>query len=142
MKKTRLRDYKEVKKELMKRPEFREEYYYHRHMEKIGERIEKARAIAGITQEELAQKLKTSQPNISRIESGSQIPSLKMLYRIARALKTDLILPSFGNLQTVEVKRGKGRLLEETQIESMPIRNPGVYTFTISVRGEKEDEIN
>ncbi len=142
MDKPKLRDYKELKRELMRKPEFKDEYYYHKHMEKIGKRVEKARKIAGLTQQELAKKLETSQPNISRIESGFQIPSIKMLYRIARALKTDLVLPSFGNLQTVEIKGSKGKLLEETQIENLPIRNPGVYTFTIIVRGEKEEKTN
>jgi DNA-binding XRE family transcriptional regulator len=53
---------------------------------KLGKRIQKARKKAGLTQEKLAEKVKLSTKFIQFIESGNRAPSLKTVYRIARAL--------------------------------------------------------
>ncbi len=46
----------------------------------------------GITQEELARRVGTSQPNIARLESGRRPPSLALLQRVAEALDTRLVV--------------------------------------------------
>ena len=49
-----------------------------------------ARSRAGLTQEELAEKMDTSQSAIARMESGRTIPSGSTLKRFARATGTRL----------------------------------------------------
>jgi transcriptional regulator with XRE-family HTH domain len=44
-----------------------------------------ARGRAGLTQEELARRMDTTQSNIARLESGRVIPSTRTLERFAKA---------------------------------------------------------
>ena len=45
-----------------------------------------ARATSGLTQAEVAQRMGTSQSVVARLESGSQLPSLRTLQRYAHAI--------------------------------------------------------
>lgn len=65
----------------------------------ISKMIIEARIAKGITQGELATLVGTAQSNISRIESGRNLPSLSFLEKIASALNTHLIAPRFAFLQ-------------------------------------------
>jgi ribosome-binding protein aMBF1 (putative translation factor) len=47
--------------------------------------IIKARAAAGLTQEELARRMQTTQGAIARLESGTALPSTRTLKRFAKA---------------------------------------------------------
>lgn len=47
--------------------------------------IIKARAAAGLTQQELARRMKTTQGAIARLESGTTLPSTRTLKRFAKA---------------------------------------------------------
>lgn len=49
-----------------------------------------ARTRAGLTQEQLARKMDTTQSVIARLESGRTRPSTKTLEKLARATKTRL----------------------------------------------------
>ncbi len=51
----------------------------------IAAALIEARAKAGMTQVQLAKKLKTTQPAIARLESGKQLPSAATLFKIAEA---------------------------------------------------------
>jgi transcriptional regulator with XRE-family HTH domain len=51
-----------------------------------GDVLRAARALAGISQRELARRSGTTQASISRIESGLEQPTLDRLARILRAL--------------------------------------------------------
>jgi len=53
---------------------------------KLGRRIQKIRQSKKITQEQLAEKINTSWTWIAHIETGREIPNLKMLQKIARVL--------------------------------------------------------
>jgi ribosome-binding protein aMBF1 (putative translation factor) len=53
---------------------------------KVGVMLRQARESAGLTQEELAQKLKTKKTAISRIENHSEDIKLSTLERVAAAL--------------------------------------------------------
>ncbi len=54
--------------------------------------IAKARDWAGLTQEELAIRMKTSQSAIARLERGHVLPSVKTLKKIAEATGTQLVI--------------------------------------------------
>lgn len=61
--------------------------------------INKIRIKCGLTQKELAKKMKTKQTAISRAESGDYLPSLSFLERMAKALGAELIAPKFAFLK-------------------------------------------
>ena len=51
----------------------------------IGAAIVAARTAAGLSQNELASRTKTAQPNIGRLEKGGNLPSVRTLQRVAKA---------------------------------------------------------
>lgn len=52
----------------------------------LAEAIAKARGSAGLTQEEVAQRMQTTQSNIARLEAGRTIPSTRTLKKFAAAI--------------------------------------------------------
>ena len=54
---------------------------------RIGRHLRYTRRAKDVTQEELAELLDVSVGWISRIERGTNLPNLKMLFRIAKALQ-------------------------------------------------------
>jgi UDP-N-acetylglucosamine 1-carboxyvinyltransferase len=66
--------------------------------EKIGSLINRVRSERGLTQEQFAKLLQTSQSAVNRIEKGKQNLSLEMLGRISEVLDTQLISISNGAL--------------------------------------------
>ena len=54
---------------------------------KLGKSIKTLRKKSGLTQQELADKVRVSQKYIQLLESAKRVPSLKLLYKIADALK-------------------------------------------------------
>jgi ribosome-binding protein aMBF1 (putative translation factor) len=70
----------------------------------IGREVERARLRVGMTQAVLAEKVGTHQSSIARTESGSGLPSLSFLKKIADAIGVPLNPPKFAfeeNTQTV-----------------------------------------
>lgn len=60
----------------------------HRDMlEKFGQKMQKVRKGTGISQEELAAKLAMHRTYIGMIERGERNPTIRTLYKIAKALK-------------------------------------------------------
>ena len=55
--------------------------------EKLGKKVQKHRKELGYTQEELAEKLHISRTHMGHIEQGRKSPSLKLMDKLARALK-------------------------------------------------------
>jgi transcriptional regulator with XRE-family HTH domain len=55
----------------------------------LAENMKKYRKIQGISQEKLAEKMKTAPNYIAMIEVGKKFPSASMLERIAQALNVD-----------------------------------------------------
>lgn len=87
----------EVKKELMKDPEFARLHTAPDLPYAIGRKVKRLRIECGLSQAELAKKLKTKQSSIARLECGDgALPSLSFLKRIADVTGTVLILPSFS----------------------------------------------
>lgn len=53
---------------------------------RLGRKIYKLRKDAGMTQEQLAEKVGVSTSFIGYVETGYRRPNLKMIYKVARAL--------------------------------------------------------
>jgi ribosome-binding protein aMBF1 (putative translation factor) len=69
----------------MKEPKYRKAYENLDEEFRLASALIEARARAGLTQEELAQRMKTKQAVIARLESGRTKPSTRTLERIAEA---------------------------------------------------------
>jgi transcriptional regulator with XRE-family HTH domain len=80
----------DLHKKWMKDPEYRREYEGLEEEFALASAIIDARSRAGLTQEELAAKMETSQSAIARLESGRTIPSGRTLERFAKATGTRL----------------------------------------------------
>ncbi len=53
----------------------------------LGKKIKLARVELDLTQTQLAQKIKAKQKSISRYETGTSLPSIQTLIKIAKVLK-------------------------------------------------------
>ena len=81
------------KQKLLKNsPAFKKEYESFDLAFEVGQMILEARSVKGITQKQLAQMIDTKQSGIARAESGKFLPSLSFLDKIAKALKTHLVV--------------------------------------------------
>jgi predicted transcriptional regulator len=80
--------HKELKKKALERPEVKAEYDRLADEFELLDEFLRARTAAGITQEELAKRIGTTQSAIARLESGKgkHSPSLATLQKYARAL--------------------------------------------------------
>lgn len=62
----------------------------HKHiLEKFGQKLQQTRKSNGITQEELAAKISMDRTYIGLIERGGRNPTVRTLYKIAKALKVN-----------------------------------------------------
>jgi transcriptional regulator with XRE-family HTH domain len=84
---TRISD---LHKKWMEDPEYRREYEALEEEFALASAMIKARKRAGLTQEDLAKEMETSQSAIARLESGRTLPSGSTLKRFARATGTRL----------------------------------------------------
>lgn len=73
-----------------KDPAYREAYEALAGEFAIASQIIEARARAGLTQEQLAERMHTSQSNIARLESGRSKPSVSTLEKVAEATGSKL----------------------------------------------------
>ena len=76
--------------EWMKDPEYRREYEALEEEFSLMRALIEARIGAGLTQEQLAERMETSQSAIARLESGRSLPSGRTLQRFAEATGTKL----------------------------------------------------
>ena len=78
--------FEEVKRDLLKDPEFRKEWERSEPEYQLNRAIIKARIDKKMTQKELAKRAKTTQAVISRIQNSSVSPTLALVQRIAEAM--------------------------------------------------------
>jgi len=79
-------NFRDVLKEKMKDPEFRKEWEKSQQEFDLSCKVIELRIKAGLTQKELAEKARTSQPAIARLESGSyKNVSMAFLRKIGEA---------------------------------------------------------
>lgn len=85
-----MKTYKNLKRKLLKNKEIKKTY------DKLGPEFDVIRIIIkkrnqrGFTQQQLAKRIGTKQPVISRLEQGTYNPSIKFLQRVAKALDSKL----------------------------------------------------
>jgi len=78
-------NFETLKNQWMKDAEFNKEYEALELEYKISLELIKARSRAGLTQEEVAHRMGTTQSVIARLESGAGLPSVKTLNKYAKA---------------------------------------------------------
>jgi len=80
----------ELHKQWLQDAHYRKEYEALEDEFALARAIIEARSKAGLTQEELAERMETSQSTIARLESGKAMPSGKTLSKVAKATGTKL----------------------------------------------------
>ena len=80
----------EIAKKWMKDPEFVVAYRAREDEFALASALIKARGEAGMTQEQVAQAMGTTQAVVARLESGRTMPSTRTLERFAKATHTRL----------------------------------------------------
>ena len=98
-------NWKEHKKRLLKDPEFRQEYEALEPEYRLAAALIRLRLAKGLTQAQLAELLNTKQESIARLESGTSLPSLSTVRRVADVLDAELEI----NLRP-KSKAGKDKL--------------------------------
>jgi predicted transcriptional regulator len=83
---------KSLKAELLQAPEVREAYEAMRPEFEIARAIIEARTASGLTQEDLAARMGTSQSYIAKLESGRTLPTMRTWFKIAEATGTRAVL--------------------------------------------------
>ncbi|OWT66221.1 helix-turn-helix domain-containing protein [Candidimonas nitroreducens] len=78
-------DYTSLKKRLLANPKVKAEYDALAPEFALARELITARTRAGLTQEQLARRMQTTQSTIARMESGRGLPSLRTLSRYAEA---------------------------------------------------------
>jgi transcriptional regulator with XRE-family HTH domain len=76
---------KDLHRRWMKEPRYRREYEALEDEFALALAVAKARASAGLSQVELARRMRTTQSTIARLESGRGQPSTRTLGRLAKA---------------------------------------------------------
>lgn len=84
---TKLND---LHKKWVKNPEYRTAYDALEEEFALAAAIAEARARAGLTQEEVAERMHTTQGNVARMEAGRTMPSARTLARFAEAVGAKL----------------------------------------------------
>ncbi|MBI1897756.1 MAG: helix-turn-helix domain-containing protein [Acidobacteria bacterium] len=82
----------ELHKKWMKKPKYRKAYEALEEEFVLASAVIDARNRAGLTQQELARKMGTTQPVVARLESGRVRPSMRTLERLAEATGSRLLI--------------------------------------------------
>jgi len=112
----------DFEKKLLENNTFKAEYNKVDYAFEMSRRVIDARIACNMTQAELAAILETKQPSIARLEAGNTLPSLQLLKRVADALETELLLPSFGILKSTYNQTKSVEWAVLTVPEARPVR--------------------
>lgn len=82
----------DLHKKWMKEPKYKKVYEALEKEFVFASAVIDARNRAGLTQEELARKMGTTQPVVARLESGRVRPSMRTLERLAKATGSRLLI--------------------------------------------------
>jgi ribosome-binding protein aMBF1 (putative translation factor) len=100
-------NWKQVKKEMLSKPAVRREYEALEEDYELARSIIEQRIARRLSQRQLAQRVGTKQPVISRLESGHARPSLSLLKRVAKALDATLVVRLESRSQGGATARGR-----------------------------------
>ncbi len=87
-----MKTYQQLKQEWLQDEEFALLYEDSEAEFEITKALIQARIDLGLTQKQLADKIGTQQPSISRLESGDYNPSLEFLKKVAQGLGKKLVI--------------------------------------------------
>ena len=104
----------DLHKNWMKDPKYRREYKALEKEFSLVSALIEARTRAGLTQEQLARKMKTTQAVIARLEGGGSKPSTRTLERYAEATRSRLRI-------TFEPESARPSTHRESQSQSIPL---------------------
>lgn len=93
-----------------KSPRIEEEYLGLDFVEDYNRRVKEAREKLGLTQEELAKKLKEKASVIQKIEAGKIVPDLRLARELERALKIRILTSSGSEPSAVRILTDKPSL--------------------------------
>ena len=82
----------DLHKKWMKEPKYKKAYDALEEEFVLASTVMDVRSRAGLTQEELARKMGTTQPVVARLESGRSRPSMRTLERLADATGSRLLI--------------------------------------------------
>jgi ribosome-binding protein aMBF1 (putative translation factor) len=82
----------DMHKKWMKEPTYRRAYEALEEEFVLASAVIDARSRAGLTQQELATRMGTTQPVVARLESGRTRPSMRTLERLAKATGSRLLI--------------------------------------------------
>lgn len=98
-------EWKEFREELLQDPEVKAAYDAHAADRAIARAVIAQRIAGNLTQQEMAARMEVPQGNVSRLESGTLMPTISTLQKAARALGVPLEI-RFG-AQVVPLNEGK-----------------------------------
>jgi HTH-type transcriptional regulator / antitoxin HipB len=84
------KNWKQIRDERMSAPEAQAGYREAALAHEIGEQVRALRVEAGLTQQELADAIGTTQSAVARLEGGGSVPTLGTLDKVAGALGREL----------------------------------------------------
>ncbi|VCU71918.1 Antitoxin HigA [Pigmentiphaga humi] len=96
-------DLEKLKRHLLADPKVKAEYEAQAPEFALARELIAARVRAGLTQDEVAERMQTTQSTIARLESGRSMPSMRTLARFAEATGARVAV----RLESPQVKRGK-----------------------------------
>jgi ribosome-binding protein aMBF1 (putative translation factor) len=82
----------DLHKKWIKEPKYRKAYNALEEEFVLASTVMDVRGRAGLTQEELARRMGTTQPVVARLESGRTRPSMRTLERLAKATGSRLLI--------------------------------------------------
>ena len=93
----------DLHKQWLKRPGYKKAFDDSQAEFELAHHIIQTRINSGLSQDELAQKMETSQSSIARLESGTSLPSMRTLTKFAKATNTEINI-SFKPVKTQKAK--------------------------------------
>lgn len=109
-------------------------------VQKLGQRIKDLREALGMTQRQMARKLKVKQPVISRIEENAESCALKTLVRIAQTLECDFMgaIVAGAPLNALvrnQAEKAARRMLSRTYANmAMEKQSPGKSAYELQLK--------
>lgn len=85
-------DYESFREKLLSEPDVLKEYEAHKTEYEVAMSLIKARLASNMTQADVAKRMRTSQAQIARLESGHHFPSIHSIHKYAQAVNRKIFL--------------------------------------------------